>query len=364
MTDNQLVETDPFALPPVAIATLRLIGAGVIAYIFVIVLMVTTAQSAAVVQLGKIGYSTAYGDWRAAKAMREDFRPAELPETEKASQNADLVDQQASDAFAGAAAPLRAALESLNAARLCHAGPPDTLNSANVAANVDLVKSCAISNPQLSDDIKGEIGAAIDTAPALIAAAKAAMTARNQAQYDSAALKRVQGRVAAIAKSDAAVKAESDAFAALDVVSSKVPLTDWLAVLPPAVMQIVSALVSGMFGALLLTLVLIVYPSSDLNFTRPGGNYGERIMLGGLIALCVLIVLGGGTAVLGTDNAFSQGTANVQAFSAIGILAGMFSDRVAQWLSARAITFFGDKAQKATAASAPPSAAPPRRGKA
>ena len=53
-----------------------------------------------------------------------------------------------------------------------------------------------------------------------------------------------------------------------------------------------------------------------------------------------VVVLGGGTAVLGTSGGFGDGEANFLAFCAIGILAGMFSDRVAQWLSGRADAFF------------------------
>lgn len=111
-----------------------------------------------------------------------------------------------------------------------------------------------------------------------------------------------------------------------------------LTALPPYVNQIFLAFFSGMFGALLVTLVLIVYP--NIKLSRLQERYGPRVMLGGLIALCVFVVLGGGTAVLGTASAFANGEANYLAFSAICILAGMFSDRVAAWLSERAASFF------------------------
>jgi hypothetical protein len=111
-----------------------------------------------------------------------------------------------------------------------------------------------------------------------------------------------------------------------------------LTALPPSVTQILLAFVSGMFGALLVTLILIVYPNFQL--TRVQESYGPRILLGGLIALCVFVVLGGGTAVLGTASAFANGEANFLAFCAICILSGMFSDRAAAWLSERAATFF------------------------
>lgn len=108
---------------------------------------------------------------------------------------------------------------------------------------------------------------------------------------------------------------------------------------PPTLLQIPLAFASGAFGALLLTLVLLVYPSSNIGTSSPG-RLGSRTLLGGLIAVCVYIVLLGGTAVLGTSGGFAEGSANYMTFCAVGILAGMFSDRVAAWLSDRANIFF------------------------
>jgi len=115
-------------------------------------------------------------------------------------------------------------------------------------------------------------------------------------------------------------------------------LTRWLVDFPPPVLQLLLAASAGAFGALLITLILIVYPKTTLNFSTSTG-FWERIMLGGFIAVCVYIVLLGGTAVLGTAS-FDQGGANYMTFCAISVLAGMFSDRVAHWLSDRANLFF------------------------
>jgi hypothetical protein len=109
---------------------------------------------------------------------------------------------------------------------------------------------------------------------------------------------------------------------------------------PPPILQLLLAASAGAFGALLITLILLVYPKTDLKFSTSGG-FWERIMLGGFIAVCVYIVLLGGTAVLGTAS-FDQGGANYMTFCAISVLAGMFSDRVAHWLSSRADLFFKD----------------------
>jgi hypothetical protein len=118
-------------------------------------------------------------------------------------------------------------------------------------------------------------------------------------------------------------------------------LTRWLVDFPPPVLQLLLSASAGAFGALLITLILLVYPKTSLNFSTSGG-FWERIMLGGFIAVCVYIVLLGGTAVLGTAS-FDQGGANYMTFCAISVLAGMFSDRVAHWLSSRADLFFKDE---------------------
>ncbi|MEA3033233.1 MAG: hypothetical protein QOH86_1249 [Sphingomonadales bacterium] len=118
-------------------------------------------------------------------------------------------------------------------------------------------------------------------------------------------------------------------------------VTRWLVDFPPPILQLLLSASAGAFGALLITLILLVYPKTDLKFSSSGG-FWERIMLGGFIAVCVYIVLLGGTAVLGTAS-FDQAGANYMTFCAISVLAGMFSDRVAHWLSNRADLFFKEQ---------------------
>jgi hypothetical protein len=108
---------------------------------------------------------------------------------------------------------------------------------------------------------------------------------------------------------------------------------------PPPMLQILLAFASGAFGALLITLILVVYPNTGLTLSE-SASVGPRIMLGGMIAMCVYIVLLGGTAVLGSSPAITAAGTNYMAFCAIAILGGMFSDRVAFWLSDRANAFF------------------------
>ncbi|WP_419254834.1 hypothetical protein ACN2C6_05205 [Caulobacter sp. ErkDOM-YI] len=107
---------------------------------------------------------------------------------------------------------------------------------------------------------------------------------------------------------------------------------------PPATLQILLAFMSGAFGALLIAQILIVYPENQLGLTK-GEGFEARIGLGGMVAVCVYIILGSGAVLLG-DASSLEGDANVMTFAGVGVLAGMFSDRVAAWLSERANFFF------------------------
>jgi hypothetical protein len=107
---------------------------------------------------------------------------------------------------------------------------------------------------------------------------------------------------------------------------------------PPFIVHVLLSFFAGMFGALLITMVFVVYPSK-LRERVSAKLYYKRVFLGGLVAVTVFIVLTGGASILGTGEASQAGT-NVMSFTAIGLLAGMFSDTVADWLSARAKTMF------------------------
>lgn len=108
--------------------------------------------------------------------------------------------------------------------------------------------------------------------------------------------------------------------------------------IPPATMQILLSFLAGLFGAMLITLVLTVYPNSELNLTG-SDSYWNRILLGGLIAVGVYVFIGGGVAVLGSGGGQTGGSTNFLSFCAIGLLAGMFSDKFAGWLSDQARNF-------------------------
>ena len=338
------------AVPTGWIAAVRLVGAVVLAYIYVVVLMTTTAQSATVAQLKDTEYSAAYARLINADRAERKYDPGVLTTAQTRADSAGQVRAQAKEAFDDAAAPLIEAMQDLSAVHICGVPDPATLRIGAIGAALDRLKGCPAVDASLSDERKAEIAAALAARDAIEKTARTYLDAKQAADGATTVL-------AAATKAAATIQTEldkaaplRDAFAPVLVLQGKWLLGGGVLVqLPPAMMQIVAAFFSGMFGALLLTLVLIVYPNVNLGIATPGGDYGERILLGGLIAICVLIVLGGGTAVLGTGNPFADGSANVRAFSAIGVLAGMFSDRVAQWLSKSATTFFGDRAQSSDA---------------
>ncbi len=118
-----------------------------------------------------------------------------------------------------------------------------------------------------------------------------------------------------------------------------------LTYVPPALMQILLCFSSGLFGALLITLVLLVYPNNDLSFAKTN-SFWNRILLGGLIAVGVFVMIAGGVAVLGSSEAILNGQNNFLSFCAIGMLAGGFSDKFAKWLSDNATMLVTSKQPK------------------
>jgi hypothetical protein len=327
--------------------TVRTLGALFLAYIFVVVLMTASAQSLVMTKLGQRDYTSSYATLAAADAAGQSYNEqarAAAAAQHQASYLKDNADQ-ASDTFADLAAPLKTLMTSLRAQALCDLPDPAAeyaVRPGTVQPILDQIRQCG-ADDHMPARLKAEAADQLGRSPELIKAGAdwtSAFNASTRAGNDAAAAQAEAARLEAVRDS---AKDLREPFAPIAVLKDRMILGGGALVqFPPPMMQILIAFFSGTFGALLVALVLIVYPNAELGLTKPGGNYGERVLLGGLIAVCVYIVLGGGTAVLGSTNAFADGTANYRAFSAIGVLAGMFSDRVAQWLSGRANVFYGD----------------------
>jgi len=234
-----------------------------------------------------------------------------------------------------------------------------------------LAKPCGIDMPKDSsfgardaalDDLRQCLAASAGSkgsAPELAAAAEPAknfaqVSARYRTAFDVFSTTKDKLN-AALTQETATVLSDeeqkvSTSFSEMDVLLSNWMLAGSLLVLfPPALLQVLLTFVSGLFGAILVTLVLLVYPNSQLDITASKQTWA-RVLVGGLVALCVYVVLLGGTAVMGASSGLTGAGSNYMAFCGIGILAGMFSDRVAFWLSDRANAFFKRSAPVTTAA--------------
>ncbi|HYJ82602.1 MAG TPA: hypothetical protein VEW26_07165, partial [Allosphingosinicella sp.] len=192
-----------------------------------------------------------------------------------------------------------------------------------------------------------ERGEAVPAIPPIAADVLEGQRAVQKSLDDSAGLKRdvddiqdrldlLQAQRNDINKQTEAAARSGDIIAVLSVFEdSQWPLAKQLVYVPPALTGIILATASGLFGALLITLILFVYPDNRYKFTRTKSYFG-RILLGGLIALGVFVLMFSGVAVLAGPNA-SGSAQNLIAYGGIGILAGMFSDQAAGWLSDRSV---------------------------
>ncbi|HEX8222449.1 MAG TPA: hypothetical protein VF605_01380 [Allosphingosinicella sp.] len=321
----------------------RALVALLVTYGFVVVLLVATAQQKVDDALTKEGVGYDY-----SVAVRYYFGKESVKNTLGA--NSDSVKrstgrlraandrlQTASRILAAQATDLAEDLSRLTAAG-CPAPPaPDTPPTpAELVAMAVATQHCA-----------AERGAATPAIPPIAAEVLDGQRSVQKSLDDVAGLKRdsddiqdrldlLQAERNGIDKQMEAASRSGDIIAILQVFErSDWPLASRLVYVPPALTGIILASVSGLFGALLITLILFVYPDNRYKFTRTKSYYG-RILLGGLIALGVFVLMFSGVAVLSGPNA-SGSAQNLIAYGGIGILAGMFSDQAAGWLSDRSV---------------------------
>lgn len=323
----------------------RLLAAGALAYAFLIVLMSASIQAGVAERLATlqpaIDYGSASSIWGQSVAGDNELRQlrADRRDTAGASEAAERALEEANELYLANEAPLRALQRRLSGNPSCAFELP-SVAGGGVEETLTFVRQC-VTDPETPQTIRTEAERVLASAGPLLESGRKWMEAGRDLRSHQARLQRIETDLKEIAARQAERKAVRERFGELESFAA----SGWwgaasLAQLPPAVTQIVLVFVSGLFGGLLLTMVLIVHPHSGLGLTTPGGDYGALIMLGGLIAICVFVVIGGGTAVLGTSEPLAEGEANFLAFCTIGILSGMFSERVANWLSERANTFF------------------------
>ena len=353
---------------------MRGLGSFAVAYFFIVTILVATAQQrvAEGLEAQNVGY-----DYNVA--IRYYFEPAELNGKSVKNRN-ELVDAGAvlrdlqvrrtllERNLARQAGQLRGMLATI-AASEC-ALPTITDDPASLVAAMPSARECLAgkgeqANPNLRRAV--EVGAAeADRADKIMDA----IDENNAAiAHKEDHLKSLEATRESLNQQLESVAKSSQIMAVLDVFQRKCawqigcsPGSDILVHVPPTLMAIFVAFSSGMFGALLITLVLYVYPDNRYSFTR-SHSFGGRILLGGLIALGVFVLLFSGVAVLGGSDNAAEGTHNVMAYSAIGILCGMFSDQAAAWLSGQAATLLKQQQERqAEDGVGPPSPAPPGEG--
>jgi hypothetical protein len=319
-------------------------GGGVlfVTIVFLLLVMTAVAQQEVIASIKQqqltLGYGAALSIRNEAKKVNDDLDTLRGEARKQARQ---LRDDQVS--FLAAQRGWQDAWDELQPfierlARPCGIEiPKDKSFGARAAALNDLKQCQASASP-------GQAG------PALLAASRQPASAFSQAEakyheaFDAFSITKdrldgLRAQLASTALSDVQAKV-STSFSEMNVLFSNWMLVGgFLVVFPPALLQILLTFFSGLFGAILVTLVLLVYPRSEFDITASTETWA-RVFLGGLIALCVYIVLLGGTAVMGASSGLSGAGSNYMAFCGIGILAGMFSDRVAFWLSDRANAFF------------------------
>ena len=340
-------------LHPPLVAVGHILGALLIAYAFIVVLMTASLQNQVAQTLADLDppldYSTAYTMMGQSRQLDRQIaqlasRSRELGAARTAARN------KADDAFDDLlvrAAPFDALLPRLEAygctIGLSPTNPDATMRSADpdaIARALIQIRDCK-TDKQLPAPLARDADRVLATSTELIEGARAWWKPFREEDRNLALIVSVNHQVDLARTERTGLVEARRAFDAMTALDQGVLFGGGaLAELPPSIIHIVLAFVSGMFGALLLTLVFVVYPGNGLKVTTSQGGYGARILLGGLISVCVFVVIGGGTAVLGTTSALAEGDSNFLAFCAIGILAGMFSDRVTVWLSERANTFF------------------------
>jgi len=321
---------------------LRAIPVVIIFYMFIISLMVGTAQQSIVEGLKTknvtYDYSAAVRHyWDPEPLLGKQRRQAETVERETNRQaRLRLSQARAERAAAIGFQNLRGQLRVLTLQAACEAVTSQGSTLADRIAMMGLAAS-AVSCVQQSENSANQ---------QLVTRARDAEALGSQLQRLMDELENFQQQAGAVDTRVAALIVERDAFARqIDQVTRandamgvlEVFRDGWLSggrpliAMPPVLMGIVISFTSGLFGALLVTLILLVYPNQTANLT-PTTAYLERLFLGGLVALGVFVVLFSGVAVLNGGSGVDIAQ-NVMAYAAIGILSGMFSDRAAGWLS-------------------------------
>ena len=339
----------------------RALAAIVVAAAFLLVLVVASVQEQATAQLKAhnidMSYSVARSKLDQASDARNDLKSANLKISKLRDAGAGLENTKGRielDLYARLQ-DVAAAARAIARSSLCPmlTQPPPASGSVD-ASLWSTVQDCARDDkaPPAVSGMLTDLGSPSHN-PTMI---KSAMDRLDQRIKNN-------DREGQQAETDAAKAQQSidDAKAVTDALQDVVVLDDNGLVsrvtrFPPILMQILLSFIAGLFGALLLTLIIAVYPHNDFSFVE-SKSYWKRIFLGGLIAVAIFVVIGSGVAVLGSSRALID-DANVMSYTAVGLLAGMFSERVAGFLSNRGNIFTAPAPAPPQSQPAPPFSPP------
>lgn len=346
-------ENQPVRSPaPLWLMLIEAAGALLVAYLFIVVMMTASAQQRVIAILDlrnktadaakQIDYSRAWSHLEAARTTQDKHARDELSldQQERVLDSSQKILNSVKESAADAWDQFSSASTKKKFLSACDVDLPKSSNIADQYEFWSRMSNCE-AHGNLPDQLAAELGAAMKGSGDFGTAYHNLQVAADQ----------VEAAAATVSVSSKKITQEESQLAAWDTDSTdfsevQTLLDHWylggsaIVSIPPSMSQIIMSFSAGTFGALLITLVLVVYPQSTLSAGQTK-EHVSRIFLGGLIALCVFIVLGGGSAILGNTSAFNQSQANFMTFAAVGVLAGMFSDRVALWLSSRANVFFG-----------------------
>ena len=316
------------------VATVRAVTALAVAYVFLVSLMTAAAQQQVVTQLTalegpqKIDFSTALAKVKDAERSRQRLgalqaKATTLNETEAGSARALL---QASDAADDAWRRFKPTFD--HAARNgCDLTTPAPVGYPQEYAAWNEVADCG-RDGTVPPRFQAAIKEAMEAKRGFADAYNAWELAKSTSDTNDSAVKSIAAQE--VVETNAVNESDRlrSAFSEMDVLRDNWMLgggilTDF----PPTLLHIILAFSSGAFGALLVTLIPVVYPHSQV--AAASREYLARILLGGLISVCIYVFLAGGSAVLGNATPLSEGQANVMTFCAVGVLSGMFSDRAA-----------------------------------
>lgn len=135
----------------------------------------------------------------------------------------------------------------------------------------------------------------------------------------------------------------------LDMIDSNLIAISYLIYVPPLLCAVLLVAIAGALGSLISILFFKVYPGSSSNHLVANRGVGEfnRVALGSMVSVAIFLAMGSTTLVLNPGSALSGGLGtNAVSLSFIGILGGVFSEKVATWLAGRVDGFLREPGKK------------------